>query len=231
MVIPEATVERIAAITKEWNKPPFMDYYVSMDIGFVDFTAILIGYWDFANAKLIIEDEIMIKGTKVTTRLISEAIKEREKAIMGWQKPYLRVADNNNLILLNELAQAPYNLTFMATAKDQKEAAINKVRLMVHSEQIIINPRCKNLLNQLRYATWNKHRSDFDRDPSNGHYDLLASLIYLVRNVHQTKNPYPDNYLMIGDYATMHKQNLVTDPFQKDFQKLFNPFKFNKSQR
>ena len=57
-VIPEFTDELKKVIIKEWPRPPYFDAYVSMDLGAVDLTAVLFGYYDFRAAKLIIEDEL-----------------------------------------------------------------------------------------------------------------------------------------------------------------------------
>src|SRR5574343_654507 len=70
-VIPEANEELFAEIVKEWKRPPYYDCYVSMDIGVKDLTFVLFGYYDFIEAKLIIEDEISFKGKSFTTSIIA----------------------------------------------------------------------------------------------------------------------------------------------------------------
>ncbi len=106
----------------------------------------------------------------------------------------MRVSDNNNLIFLNELAFR-HNLTFMPTRKDNKEAALNQVRMKIAAEQILINPKCKTLIYHLRNGSWAKSKKDFARSPDAGHYDAIDSLIYLIRNIIETKNPYPPGYM------------------------------------
>jgi hypothetical protein len=107
-------------------------------------------------------------------------------------------ADNNNIILLNDL-QLEHGLNFIATRKDNKEAAINNVRLKIANRDIVINPKCKTLISHLKNATWEKTNSrkgyrQFARSADNGHYDAVDALIYLIRNVVYGKNPYPDHY-------------------------------------
>ena len=227
-VIPEATKERLNKIIREVNKPAFYDSYLAMDIGFRDYTAIIFGYYDFLRNTIVIEDEVIMKGSKVTTASIHTAIVAKEKELWSIKKPYLRVADNNNLILLNELGQSPYNLPIMPTAKDDREAAINKLRLIVQKEQIVINPKCTYLIQHLQHATWNSKRTQFTRDPHNGHFDALAALIYFCRNVQFQRNPYPQEYMMTSEafYVDMSPNGFdkPKDDFQKHLTQIFNPF-------
>jgi hypothetical protein len=225
-VFPEATEEKMKNIIMEHKRPAFYDTYVSMDIGFRDYTAIIFGYYDFIKGKMIIEDEILLKGNKVTTTSVTTLVDMKEEELWGAKKPYLRVSDNNNPIFLNELAQHPHDLSFMATAKDNKEAAISKVRLLIQQEKLIINPRCKSLINHVKYATWNSKRTGFDRDLQNGHFDAADALIYMIRNIQFNKNPYPNSYFLPeGVLWDNTEKNAPKTAFEKDMKDLFNPFK------
>lgn len=108
--------------------------------------------------------------------------------------------DNNYKILINDLF-IDHGLQFFATAKDDKQAQINKVRMLIKRGDLVIHPRCKNLIYHLKTAKWDKNRKKFLRskgDPNKGikanHADLLDALIYLVRNVEFGRNPYPKGY-------------------------------------
>jgi hypothetical protein len=219
-VIPEASSDLMDKITKEVDTPSHFDAYVSMDIGFRDYTALVFGYFDFLRNRVVIQDEVIMKGTRVTTSSIADAIREKELTLWGTKKPYMRVADNNNLILLNELTQHPYNLPIFPTAKDNREAAI------IQREQIIIHPRCVNLKQHIQYATWNNKKTDFDRDPLNGHWDLLISLVYMCRNIQYQKNPYPPEYMMTSEafYVDMssHYDKPKSD-FEAHIKSIFTP--------
>ena len=212
-VVPEFTPQVQEECIKEWKKPPFFDAYVSMDIGFNDLTVVLFGYYDFRSAVIVIDDEYYINGPQLRTDTLAEAIKNKEKEVYTnevsgeFKPPYMRVADNNNLILLNDL-QLKHNILFMPTAKDNKEAALNNLRLKIAEKRIIINPKCKVLIHHLKNATWDNQRKKYEKSPSvtlkgdngeavyipEGHYDACDSLIYFVRNVQEYKNPYPENY-------------------------------------
>jgi hypothetical protein len=210
----------------------FYDSYVAMDIGFRDYTAVLFGYYDFLKAKFVVEDEVLLKGNKVTTTAVATLVKQKEEELYNTKPVYLRVADNNNPIFLNDLAQDPHKLYFQPTAKDDKESAISKVRLMIQQEKLIINPRCKTLINHVKYATWNSKRSGFDRDLQNGHFDAADALIYLIRNIHSQKNPYPNSYFLPeGTLWDTTDKNSPKNAFERDIKELFNPFKPKNTQK
>lgn len=198
-IIPEFTNEIRSKTIKETSKPIFCDKYVSMDVGVMDLTAILFAFYDFDNAVLVIQDEIVLEGDEVGAKNISRLVKEKEaelwtnKLTREVEPVYKRISDNN-LILLNDLSR-DYGVTFLATDKHNKEAYINKLRTMVSEQRIIINPKCINLIAHLKNGTWDKNRKEFKRSGElYGHYDFVDALAYLVRNLDEFKNPYPRGY-------------------------------------
>lgn len=211
-VIPEFTRELEERIVKDWVRPPFADHYVSMDIGSKDLTFVLFAYYDFQNAKIIIEDEIVMSGKGMLTDSLAIDIKRKEQ--MLWKSPvtlepippYMRIADNNNPILLNDLSYK-HQLHFIPTLKDNAEAALNNMRMLLRNEQIIINPRCKNLIMHLKSAIWNKQRTSYARTKELGHADGIDTLKYLCRNVNLMKNPYPADYRFMGNTQNVFNPN------------------------
>jgi len=206
MVIPEFTVEIEKKTVIETDMPPFYDNYTSGDPAFVDLTGILFAYYDFRKGKLVIVDELVMNGAELTTESLADNIKRKEKEHFRMpvtnetKEPFMRIMDNNNGILINDLYLL-HDLSFIATKKDNKEAQINQVRLMIANEEILIHPRCKTLKYHLKNAKWDKSRKKFlrmkdspDGDLRGGHADLLDALIYLVRNLIKEHNPYPYNY-------------------------------------
>lgn len=201
-VVPEFTKELEEKIVKDVTTPAFFDSYVGMDIGGKDFTAVIFGYWDFINARLVIQDELVFgkaMGTAVTEMRIdtfAQQVKRVEEHLWTskltgeFKPPYLRIADNNNIIFLNDLSWK-HNLTFLPTRKDNRDAAINMMRQMLAEERIIISPKCKNLINHLKNGVWAKNKQHFARSTKNGHYDFIPALYYLVRNIQENRNPFP----------------------------------------
>ena len=185
---------------------PHYHKYASLDSGVRDKTAGIFGYYDFRKAKLIIEAEFVLQDADVRTDKIAEKVKATERAL-GYQtmhdreadsyralqmheKMFRRVADNNNLILIQDL-DALHGLNFFPTRKDSLEAMINDLRLWIKDGRIIVDKSCTELLGCLRNAVWDKNKKELARSKVFGHFDALMALVYLVRNVDTSTNPIP----------------------------------------
>ena len=225
-VIPEFTDEIIKeTVRDDYKIPAYRDCYVSMDVGVRDLTVVLFAYYDYFKDTIVIEDEYVINGTMMTTEVLAKEIRKKEKLLWGhpdqehYKLPYMRVMDTNNLILMQDL-NLLHNINFLPTQKDNKEAAINLVRMRISNKKIIINPRCKTLIYHIKNATWDKNRAQFSRTMVDGsHYDAVDSLIYLVRNVIQGKNPFPPGYGMPGaeNHFTRYKEESSNSILNKIF--------------
>ncbi len=241
-VVPEFNADLKSKIVTELERPPYFDTYVSMDIGVTDLTGVLFGYYDFRLAKLVIEDEIVLQGRKMLTDNLAAMIKEKEAKLWfnkytGEPRPvFLRIADNNNGILINDLG-TKHDLNFVKTDKDNKEAQLNNMRMLLRSERVIINPRCRNLIYHLESGIWAKDRKTYARSADKGHYDLIDALCYLCRNVNFNKNPYPANYDFQGKgpmFFTDEFKASQTTSFEKSMEKMVkerNPFKINSKRK
>jgi hypothetical protein len=167
----------------------------------------------------------MFKGKGFTTNILANGVELKEKQLWNYKKPFMRVADNNNLIMLNDL-NIDYGITFRATAKDNKHAWINQLRIMLAEERIIIHPRCKQLQFHLKNATWNKNKTDYERSLDGGHYDAVDALAYMIRNIIFTKNPYPAGYgIPLGDNYISFDGDSDKSEFQKTLISMFTPRK------
>lgn len=235
-----AEVEKEAVC--EWPRPAFCHKYVSMDIGFSDLTFVIFGYWDYRNAVLVIEDEYVINGPELTSVVLGDAIAGKEDRLWGTRDigaknvVKMRISDNNNPILLNDLLKGSHKLFFHATEKHNKDAFVNEMKVMMGAGQIKINPRCKKLIVQLRNATWNKQRNDFkrveDEDKNVHHYDGVAALMYLVRNIEKSANPFPlgFQYSHLGDRDNVFFRDDLEKTTNKSLEKLNdNLFKSHKT--
>jgi hypothetical protein len=188
------------AIVPEWDdkfigepeEDPYFKYYhkyEALDIGAVDYTACLFGYYDFNRAKMVIVDELEMHGPTMTTDKLVQGIREKEKE-RGFSTVYRRIADNNNLILLQDLSLL-HQLNFSPTSKDELHAMINELRLWVRQGRLQVHPRCKMLIGNLKYGLFNQKRTKFENSKVYGHFDHLAALVYLIRNIDQHSNPIP----------------------------------------
>lgn len=220
----EYMCQRIAdpekALCPEWrkefivpaNRPKlwqFFHKYEGMDIGCnPDFTVVLIGWYDFPRAKLVICDEIMLHGKDMTTKNLAEKVRAKElehfpdMVKAGLTHQILRWSDNDNKILLQDLAVGQFDprikqyvnqMHFAATSKDSLDAMVNKVKIWVNAGRLEVDPRCKQLLGCLEWGTWKNLPSgrEFDRSTTYGHFDAFAALMYLIRNVDESTNPIP----------------------------------------
>lgn len=191
-IVPEFTADRETAIVTEWPRPPHYHPYTVIDTGFIDFTAVIFGYWDFAKAKAIVEDDILIdfRGEGMNAETLAKRVLEREQEL--WGRPsYLRFADGD-LIVLNELAQ--HGIPINPVKKDELEAQVSSLRLDVTSDKLRINPRAKNAIAHMRYGIWDNQRRKFARTENSGHFDALAALMYFVRHINRQDNPYPSDW-------------------------------------
>lgn len=203
--IPEFTEELEAEIVKEWERPPYFDYYEGMDLGGKDLTVVLFAYFDFRKAVIVIEDELIMnfqeKGNHIA--LLVQQIKDKEAKnfsdplVHEVKQPYLRVSDID-YIALGEIRKHSNNtIDFRLAKKDDKAAAVNNLRIMLANKRIMINPRCKTLIKHLRNVKWSKsNRNVFERSSTEGmgHYDAVDALIYLTRVIVFNKNPYPAHF-------------------------------------
>lgn len=218
-VLPEFDDDLIKLIVKEWKKPAVYEGYVGMDLGFKDLTVVVFGYYDFRAAKLIIEDEIIMnfqEQSNTLQKLVGQ-IYEKENKIFSdpltheVKPPTARVSDINYIVTKEIYHFSNGRINFSIAKKDDKQAAINNLRIMLASEKVIINPRCEVLIRHLKNARWSKTtKNTFERSVDNGHYDALDAMLYLSRAVDYTKNPYPKFY----DYDS---KDLYVRPGNNDY--------------
>lgn len=199
LVVPEWDKKYVQEVPRD----ELFDYYHKyefLDTGVRDFTINGLGYYHFRLGKMVIEDEILLKGDQVRTDILAEKTKAKEKELK-YRTLYRRIGDNNNLIILNDLSSPKHNLPFMATTKgvlssntgDEDFGMVNELRLWVNSGRLLIHPRCTYLIGCLENGIWDKSKKAFARSTTYGHFDGLAALCYLLRHVDTRTNPIPAN--------------------------------------
>lgn len=218
----ERIVEESRALVPEFDElrhvvaTPYSEFHKfylkleSLDSGVTHKTAFHIGYYDFLRAKLVIEDEFTLWKKEVTTRAIAEHTRAKERSL-GYDNIYRRISDNNNLILLQDLG-VEYGLNFAPTDKDELPAMVNKMRLWFQLGRIEIHPRCVQTIACFKAAIWTEKRDKFAESDVHGHYDLVASLMYMVRNVPESINPIPETYQVdFSNQIFISKRKSVSD--------------------
>lgn len=201
LVVPEWDSKKYVQEVKRDEYFNFYHKYEFLDTGVRDYTINGFAYYDFRNARIVVEDEILLIGDQVRTDILADLTKAKEKDL-GYTKMYRRIGDNNNLIILNDLSGPKHNLPFMPTTKsvlssnasDEDFGMVNELRLWVNSGRLIVHPRCSYIIGCLENGIWDKNKKSFARSSTYGHFDGLAALCYLVRHVDQATNPIPALY-------------------------------------
>jgi hypothetical protein len=166
------------------------------DLGVSDKTVALFAYYDFPKSQIVIQREFALSGTDVRTDIFADRYRAAVREL-GWDVNTSRTqhwSDNSNLMLLNDLSQL-HDIHINPTDKEQKAEWLNKVRIMLGSGRILVDPSCKLLIATLHGAFWKDAlKKDYGRSMALGHMDALDALIYMVRNIRTEINPFPFNY-------------------------------------
>ncbi len=201
----EFSKNKESIVIDDYEVPEYRDFYVGFDPGFRDLSALLFCYYDFKKATLFIMDEYIVSGKEMRTDLLAKGIKSKEE--MRFFDPkvnenvpaYLRVMDIN--LGLQQDLQILHDLSFISTKKDNKDGAINEMKIWMAQGRIKIHERCKHLIYHLEFGQWNDKRTDFkrladtpDKTVRGGHVDTIPALYYLIRNIHTYRNPFPNDY-------------------------------------
>ncbi len=199
----------------EWERPKYFKYLTktsSLDTGVRHLTVELFSAYDFPKAHLHVERELILKQNEVLT----DTIYDETVRIEGELKydTVSRWADNNNLILLQDLNKKGFKddskRYWSPTAKDAIEAGVNLVRTWLREGRLTIDPSCRILIGTLETALWNKQRTDFAESEVYGHADALAALVYLIRNVDVATNPIPLTWSADMDNAFVRHRDAPT---------------------
>lgn len=209
-------------LVREVPRPRLCDTYSSFDFGFTRHpSAGLFAFWDYENARLVVEDET---PPLYRTRTDKLALAYREKCRELWPLsgpppfleavpappdvdvktsevrdpggfwlPYLAVGDKGGrgAEVLVELAK-DHALHWAGAVKETDlEIMVNDLRRLVGAGKLVVHPRCTHLRKQLATGLWADKMKTDFAEDSTGHLDHLAALVYLVRAVDRQRNPYP----------------------------------------
>ena len=104
------------------------------------------------------------------------------------QQPYLRVGDNDGMVLAT--LNAEQGLAVIPTAKQDKHLAVDAANQLLATHRVRIHKRCVRLLEQLYSAVWNKARSAWEKTDKD-HSDLIDCLVYILRNIRWHRDSRP----------------------------------------
>lgn len=225
-VIPEFTEELKANIIKRAVRPKDFQPYVAMDIGVKDLTALVFGYYDPYEDKIVVEDELQVDFKKENSDHLAKSLLRIEKDLWGNAHgeilvPVKRFCDINEKIFVQDLKRK-YQINFKPIAKDNKDDQIQHLRTSLYNEIILIDPKCKNTIAHLENAVWNKSKNDYERSQVYGHYDFVDAMVYFARAIKRKKiegTPEPANP---NNRFTITPKTTTTQT-TKALQKIFRP--------
>ena len=179
----------------------------------------LFGYHDFAANKLIIEDEDEVRGGDIGQLVDRWKAKETALwgprawdgtlwgagyfeqhskglpdylkpalAKSGPSQPFLRVCDPDDNLQGEMLSRHGYAV--MPTAKNEKHLHVDDFNQGVREKRVIVNPRCRRFLEQLRTTLWDERRRQWVRTEKD-HGDGVDCGVYMWRNVPWNLNQAP----------------------------------------
>lgn len=193
VIIPEFQEK---AHVKTFEKPVYYDMLYKgsgADLGVADKTIEVFGYYDFSKAKVVVEREFSIEGAEVRTDIFAAKHLQCIDAL-GWKDRATYWSDNSNLMLLQDLS-ALHHIYISATDKEDKAQWLNLLRILFKQDRISIDPSCKLLIATLNGAFWkDAQKKDYGRSKALGHMDALDAMIYFIRNLNMSGNPFPINY-------------------------------------
>jgi len=210
MLIPEWLKVKDECVI-EIERPKYADCYEALDPGWTAYTVELFAYLHFERQEVIIEDEF--GEVRANTAKIAERTRAIEAERWGtWARyvdgkglcpqPYKRVSDIDQRLIADLWAE--HEIRFIPTEKkDTLDTEMAHLRLKIQNLKVRINPRCKILISHLDHGIWNKGRTAFAESAECGHFDAIAALMYLVRNVEFAKNPYPPISYGVNDTNNM----------------------------
>jgi hypothetical protein len=193
-------------IVRAVETPVHRHCYTVLDPGWHDLAAVLFGYAHFELAKLVIEDELA--EVRMNSAKLAALIKAKESGLWGDVKcvrsngeltaqPYRRYSDRDPR-LLGDMREI-HGLSFRRAEKDTPEQAVNQLRVAISTGRIWIHPRCVQLQAHLESAVWKneQHKAFAWQGGIFGHFDLVACLLYMWRNVNLSRNPAPQQAVVL----------------------------------
>lgn len=184
--------------------PDYAIAMVAIDPGTSHLCAVLWAYIDWARQKLVVQRSWAKRNA--STPEVAKALKDGEELLWNhpngislkfWNgkemvaNPYRRVSDTDARLIL-DLVKV-HKLRVSPTAKDDADAARQALRTAFYYDQIEIWPDSGPLADHLFHGRWNDKRTAWATHDVYGHFDCIAALIYLWRNVRPLlqKNPLP----------------------------------------
>jgi hypothetical protein len=208
----EWVINKSRAAVAEW-KPEYIRYdtpdpckqfyrhYVGLDWGYKDYTALVLGTWNYRHALLEVQSELTFLGQDVRCDKIADALRSQARKTWGLDVDFREMtmaSDSADPILINELNRQP-DMNFSPVHKlNSLEAMLAEFRLLVSQGKILINPNCALTIHCVANGIWDEKRQKLDQDVLAHHFDHLMALVYLTRMLDRVSNPIPADFAFDG---------------------------------
>lgn len=106
----------------------------------------------------------------------------------GGTQPFLRCCDTDDNLQGEFLSRHGYAL--LPTDRHDKHLHVDDLNQGLREKRVVIHPRCRRLLEQLRTTLWDEKRRQWARTDRD-HGDLVDCLVYMWRNVPWHFDPFP----------------------------------------
>lgn len=212
VVLPEFSQD---AHVRVYERPRWARGFTVIDPGVRDLCGVITGYYDFERAQMVVKRCWAKRGAN--TLEVAQAIRELENDVFGpnsaplqwWNgralaaNPAQRFSDTEARMILD--LSTIHQLRVAAADKQDREAALNALRVAIKTNKIVIDPGAKELIAHCTNAVWNQQRTSYARDAVHGHFDLVDCLLYAWRMVSPSfrTNPVPP----AGHQAVLRGQN------------------------
>lgn len=184
--------------------PQVYQYFMSVDTATIDNTAILIGYLDHHNQKLIIEKEFVKNNVNITE--IANNIHELKESCIE----HTFHADKGIKIIIDAFSlehkefREVHGIQHNHPIKGIVEDNIAHLRSAFENEKILISSKCERLIWELNNCVWKEtitETKQIDRTATQKHGDAIMALTYMLRAVNWRFRPdKPEHNLKIGQF-------------------------------
>lgn len=161
-----------------------LKYNAGGDLGYTnDLSVFLLAGYDHNIGKVLVLDELSFAPETPSSKIVETLHKT-------WQQKPTYIADIQGNTRID---MATLGLDAYEPVKDKFDSTITFIRNEFYNDRLIIDPKCKLLIETLRSATFNKQKTDFLRTATLGHADALMALVYLLRSIdrHTDLRPKP----------------------------------------
>jgi hypothetical protein len=168
---------------------------VGGDLGYTDdLSAFARGGYDHNLGKVIVRDERWFKPETASSKIVQDLggwDSEERWRFPGYVKPLDPSTHIVDIQGNTRTDMSALGLSTVEPEKDKFDSTITFIRNEFYNDRLVIHPDCKLLIETLRSATFNKHKTDFQRTSALGHADMLMALVYLLRSVNRTTDLRP----------------------------------------